>query len=136
MTAMSENTPNAVVRVGNVEFGNRLKLALISGPCQLESRQHAYDMAGALKEIAERAGVDESEVLLDIPNRALLLSEPRIGKTDIPILDGDRVRPLSRYSPLAKAIQSRGVHDWAVMVSTPPRNREEVERAALRTLFD
>jgi HD superfamily phosphohydrolase len=88
------------------------------------------------KEIADRAGVDESEVLLDIPNRALLLSEPRIGKTDIPILDGDRVRPLSRYSPLAKAIQSRGVHDWAVMVSTPPKNREEVERAAMRTLFD
>lgn len=88
------------------------------------------------REIADRAGVDESEVLLDIPNRALLLSEPRIGKTDIPILDGDRVRPLSRYSPLAKAIQSRGVHDWAVMVSTPPRNREEVERAALRALFD
>ncbi|MDW5562532.1 MAG: HD domain-containing protein [Methanomassiliicoccus sp.] len=87
------------------------------------------------REIAERAGVDESEVLLDIPNRSLLLCEPRIGKTDIPILEGDRVRPLSRYSPLAKAIQSRGVHDWAVMVSTPPRNKEEVERAALKALF-
>jgi HD superfamily phosphohydrolase len=88
------------------------------------------------REIADRAGVDETEVLLDIPNRSLLLSEPRIGKTDIPILDGDRVRPLSRYSPLAKAIQTRGVHDWAVMVSTPPEHREEVERAALRALFD
>ena len=71
------------------------------------------------REIADRAGVPDSEVLLDIPHRSLLLSEPRIGKTDVPILDGDRVKPLSRYSPLAKAIQSRGVHDWAVMVSTP-----------------
>jgi uncharacterized protein len=87
-------------------------------------------------EIAERAGVDESEVILDIPNRSLLLSEPRIGKTDIPILDGDRGKPLSRYSPLAKAIQSRGVHDWAVMVSTPREHREDVERAAMRVLFD
>lgn len=87
------------------------------------------------EEIADRAGVDETEVLLDIPHRSLLLSEPRIGKTDIPILEGDRVKPLSRYSPLAKAIQSRGVHDWAVMVSTPPRRREEVERAALKVLF-
>jgi HD superfamily phosphohydrolase len=88
------------------------------------------------RDIADRAGVDEADVILDIPDRSLLLSEPRIGKTDIPILDGDRVRPLSRYSPLAKAIQTRSVHDWAVMVSTPPEHREDVERAALRLLFD
>ncbi|MBI0584224.1 MAG: HD domain-containing protein [Methanomassiliicoccus sp.] len=87
------------------------------------------------REIAEQAGVDEAEVLLDIPHRSLLLSEPRIGKTDIPILDGDRVKPLSRYSPLAKALQSRGVHDWAVMVSTPLEHREDIERAAARALF-
>ncbi len=87
------------------------------------------------REIAERAGVPDSEVLLDIPDRSLLLSEPRIGKTDVPILDGERVKPLSRYSPLAKAIQSRGVHDWAVMVSTPAGNREAVERAAPKVLF-
>lgn len=87
------------------------------------------------REIAERAGLPYSDVLLDIPHRSLLLSEPRIGKTDVPILDGERVKPLSRYSPLARAIQSRGVHDWAVMVSTPAANREEVERAALKVLF-
>jgi uncharacterized protein len=87
------------------------------------------------REIAERAGIPDSEVLLDIPERSLLLSEPRIGKTDVPILDGERVKPLSRYSPLAKAIQSRGVHDWAVMVSTPAANREAVERAAPKVLF-
>lgn len=88
------------------------------------------------REIADRAGVSEEEVILDVPEKALLLSEPRIGKTDVGILDGDRVKPLSRYSPLAKAIQSRSVHDWAVMVSTPRRNREEVEKAALKVLFD
>lgn len=88
------------------------------------------------REIAERAGVSEEEVILDIPEKALLLSEPRIGKTDLSILDGERVKPLSRYSPLAKALQARGVHDWAVMVSTPARRREEVERAALKALFD
>ncbi len=88
------------------------------------------------REIADRAGVSEEEVILDIPEKALLLSEPRIGKTDVGILDGDRMKPLSRYSPLAKAIQSRSVHDWAVMVSTPAQNREVVKRAALKALFD
>src|SRR5579864_2598621 len=49
--------PNPVVRVGSVQIGNALPLALIAGPCQLESRQHALEMASALKEIAARAGV-------------------------------------------------------------------------------
>ncbi len=42
---------------GNVRFGNRLPLALIAGPCAMESRAHALEMAAALKEIAERLGI-------------------------------------------------------------------------------
>jgi 2-dehydro-3-deoxyphosphooctonate aldolase (KDO 8-P synthase) len=49
--------PNPVVAIGKVRFGNKLPLALIAGPCALESRAHAFDMAGALKEIAERLGI-------------------------------------------------------------------------------
>jgi 2-dehydro-3-deoxyphosphooctonate aldolase (KDO 8-P synthase) len=49
--------PNAVVQVGGVKIGNREKVAIIAGPCQLESREHAFEMASALKTIAERAGV-------------------------------------------------------------------------------
>jgi len=49
--------PNAVVKVGNVEIGNALPLAIIAGPCQIESRAHALEMAQALKEIAAKAGV-------------------------------------------------------------------------------
>jgi len=50
-------TPNPRVEVGNAVFSNRAPLALIAGPCQLESRQHAFDMAGSLKELAERLGI-------------------------------------------------------------------------------
>jgi 2-dehydro-3-deoxyphosphooctonate aldolase (KDO 8-P synthase) len=46
-----------VVSVGSVQLGNALPLALIAGPCQLESRAHALEVAGALKEIAERLGI-------------------------------------------------------------------------------
>jgi 2-dehydro-3-deoxyphosphooctonate aldolase (KDO 8-P synthase) len=49
--------PNAVVAVGKVRFGNALPLALIAGPCVLESRAHAFEMAAALKEIAARRGI-------------------------------------------------------------------------------
>ncbi|MEP9398479.1 3-deoxy-8-phosphooctulonate synthase [Mesorhizobium sp. KR2-14] len=51
------NAPNSSVTVGKAIFGNSAPLALIAGPCQLESRQHAFDMVGALKEITERLGI-------------------------------------------------------------------------------
>jgi 2-dehydro-3-deoxyphosphooctonate aldolase (KDO 8-P synthase) len=47
-------TPNAIVEVGGTRFGNALPLALIAGPCALESRAHALEMASALKELAGR----------------------------------------------------------------------------------
>jgi 2-dehydro-3-deoxyphosphooctonate aldolase (KDO 8-P synthase) len=46
-----------VVSVGAATFGNTLPLAVIAGPCALESRAHAFEMATALKEIAVRVGV-------------------------------------------------------------------------------
>jgi len=49
--------PNPIVAVGKARFGNALPLALIAGPCVLESRAHAFDMAGALKEITARRGI-------------------------------------------------------------------------------
>src|SRR5206468_8803722 len=49
--------PSSVVKIGSVEVGNGRKLTLIAGPCQLESRAHALEMASALKEIAAKAGI-------------------------------------------------------------------------------
>jgi 2-dehydro-3-deoxyphosphooctonate aldolase (KDO 8-P synthase) len=49
--------PNSTVTIGNVRIGNALPLALIAGPCALESRAHAFEMASALKEIAARCGI-------------------------------------------------------------------------------
>ena len=50
-------TINSVVTVGKVRFGNALPLALIVGPCQLESREHDFMMAGRLLEICSRIGI-------------------------------------------------------------------------------
>jgi 2-dehydro-3-deoxyphosphooctonate aldolase (KDO 8-P synthase) len=48
---------NATVRIGNLEIANDKPFTLIAGPCQLETRQHAFDMAGAIQEIAKRLGI-------------------------------------------------------------------------------
>ena len=67
MNKIVEPPPNPVVAVGQaffgqvlfgqVLFGNALPLALIAGPCALESRDHALEMASALKEIAGKVGI-------------------------------------------------------------------------------
>ena len=49
--------PNATVRVGSVEFAQDKPFSLIAGPCQMESRDHAHDMAGGLKEITDALGI-------------------------------------------------------------------------------
>ncbi len=54
---MNAVAPNATIKVGSVEIGNAKKLSIIAGPCQLESRAHAFEMASALKEICTEAGV-------------------------------------------------------------------------------
>jgi len=47
----------SVVTVGSVKFANELPISVIAGPCQLESRAHALEVACALKEIAGRLGI-------------------------------------------------------------------------------
>src|SRR3954469_16835763 len=48
---------SSVVSAGPVKFGNNLPISIIAGPCQLESRRHALEVASALKEIAGRLKV-------------------------------------------------------------------------------
>jgi 2-dehydro-3-deoxyphosphooctonate aldolase (KDO 8-P synthase) len=52
-----DQKPNPTVTIGAVRFGNDLPVSLIAGPCALESKAHALEMASALKEIAARAGI-------------------------------------------------------------------------------
>ncbi|RRI03825.1 3-deoxy-8-phosphooctulonate synthase [Mesorhizobium tamadayense] len=81
--------PNASVTVGKVVFANNAPLSLIAGPCQLESRQHAFDMAGALKELTERLGIGlVYKTSYDKANRTSLTATRGAGlDTAMPIFD-------------------------------------------------
>ncbi|MGA3401309.1 MAG: 3-deoxy-8-phosphooctulonate synthase [Acetobacteraceae bacterium] len=48
---------NRVVRVGEVAIGNHLPFVLIAGPCQIESRDHALEVASALRDLSDTTGV-------------------------------------------------------------------------------
>ncbi len=85
MTVHAPTSPNAVVKAAPpgmkpVEIGNAKKLVIIAGPCQLESRAHAFDMAGALKEACDKAGVGLIyKTSFDKANRTSANSERGLG---------------------------------------------------------
>ena len=74
------DSPNAHVTVGQTTFGNDLPLVLIAGPCQMESRQHAFEMAGALKEICARLKIElVYKTSFDKANRTSLTGKRGMG---------------------------------------------------------
>ncbi|MEP9353328.1 3-deoxy-8-phosphooctulonate synthase [Xanthobacter sp. KR7-65] len=80
-------TPDSVVEAGAVRFGNALPLALIAGPCQMESRAHALEVAVALKEIAERRNIGlVFKTSFDKANRTSLAAQRGLGlKAALPV---------------------------------------------------
>ncbi len=80
--------PNAIVTVSApgaepVRIGNALRLSIIAGPCQLESRQHALETAHALKEIADRLKIGLIyKTSFDKANRTSVSTQRGIGLMD------------------------------------------------------
>ena len=72
--------PSPLVEVGGVRFGNDQPLALIAGPCQMESRDHAMMMAEALKALSENLGIGlVFKTSYDKANRTSLSGQRGVG---------------------------------------------------------
>jgi 2-dehydro-3-deoxyphosphooctonate aldolase (KDO 8-P synthase) len=76
------------VPIGNLTLGNDLPLALIAGPCALESRAHALEMSHALTELTARLGIGLIyKTSFDKANRTSLGSSRGMGLAEsLPIL--------------------------------------------------
>lgn len=80
MTLQETIAPSPTVIAGNVTFSNALPIAVLAGPCQMESRTHALEMASALKEICARVGVGlVYKSSFDKANRTSLTGKRGIG---------------------------------------------------------
>jgi len=80
---------NLTVKCGSVEISNSNSFCLIAGPCQLETEQHAMDMAGKIKEITTRLGIGFIyKTSFDKSNRTSLKSKRGAGlEQSLPIFD-------------------------------------------------
>ena len=77
------------VNCGNIEISNNNKICVIAGPCQLETEQHAMDMAGQIKEITKKLGIGFIyKTSFDKANRTSLKGKRGAGlDASLPIFD-------------------------------------------------
>jgi HD superfamily phosphohydrolase len=85
--------------------------------------------------ICRKAGIKDGYAFIDVPERDILLSEPRITRTGIPVYDGE-FKSLSEYTPTAAALQKRRVPSWALLVSAPLTYKEKVKRVCQKVIFE
>ena len=80
---------NLTVKCGNVEISNSNSFCLIAGPCQLETEQHAMDMAGKIKEITTKLDIGFIyKTSFDKANRTSLKGKRGAGlEQSLPIFD-------------------------------------------------
>ena len=80
---------NITVNCDNIEISNNNKICLIAGPCQLESEQHAMDMAGKIKEIASKYNIGFIyKTSFDKANRTSLKGKRGAGiEKSLPVFD-------------------------------------------------
>ena len=68
------------IKIGNFSIGNQLPIAIIAGPCQIESREHAIDIAGKMVEITKELGVNYIfKASFDKANRTSIHSPRGVG---------------------------------------------------------
>lgn len=77
---MTKDTTNKIVNIDNIPCSNDLPFVLIAGPCQMESRDHAFDMCGALVEITQKLNIPFIyKTSYDKANRTSLHAERGLG---------------------------------------------------------
>jgi 2-dehydro-3-deoxyphosphooctonate aldolase (KDO 8-P synthase) len=87
MNAPAALAPNPRVAIRGVTFANDAPIAVFAGPCQMESRAHALEMAAALKEIAARLGLGlVYKTSFDKANRTSISGKRGVGlKAALPV---------------------------------------------------
>lgn len=77
---MSSSQTPKIVSVNQLSISNNKPITLIAGPCQMESRDHAFEVCGALKELTKRLGMQFIyKTSFDKANRTSLKSQRGIG---------------------------------------------------------
>lgn len=95
------------IKIGNFEIANHLPIALLAGPCQIESRQHAIDMAGSMVEITKELDINYVfKASFDKANRTSI-NGPRGVGLDEGIRTFDEIKKLYNNIPIVTDIHEK-----------------------------
>ena len=96
---------NITINCNNIEISNNNKICLIAGPCQLETEQHAMDMAGKIKEISSKFNIGFIyKTSFDKANRTSIQGKRGAGlDKSLPIFDKIKKDSNKIFKLLAKA---------------------------------
>jgi len=86
--------------------------------------------------ICQKLGLQNGAIVIDVPEPGLLLSEPRIARTDIKVLSEDRLNNLSKMTPFSKAIQQKKVSRWVFLVACESSDVKNVAKVAKKVIFN
>jgi HD superfamily phosphohydrolase len=91
------------------------------------------------QELEETLNIPTGHIIIDIPYQELHRAEPRINQTDIVVVEENEAKTLDEFTPVAGAIRSRVVPDWAIVLITDDKFRDLVSKKAekiLNKIFD
>lgn len=114
-----------MVQADDLDQNQRSSIAELAEPEARKEKENA---------VSRKAGIKEGYAFIDVPERDILFSEPRIAGTGLPVYDGE-FRSLSEYTPTAAALQKRRVPSWGLMVSAPLEYRDKVRRVCEKVIF-
>jgi len=87
------------------------------------------------REMEDVLNIEEGHVIIDVPRRDLVLSEPRIDKVRIPVICDNETMSLDQLTPIARAIKEKVIPEWYLMVVADEKHRKkakEIEKVLLR----
>jgi HD superfamily phosphohydrolase len=87
------------------------------------------------QELEEALGIPAGHIIIDVPYQELHRAEPRINQTDITIIDENETKTLDEFTPVAGAIRSRIVPDWAIMIITDEKFKDLISKKAEKVLY-
>ena len=87
------------------------------------------------QELEEVLNVPTGHIIIDVPYQELHRAEPRINQTDITIIDENETKTLDEFTPVAGAIRSRIVPDWAIMIITDEKFKDLISKKAEKALY-
>lgn len=144
MTQHESLKPLARVTVGGVTFANDAPISILAGPCQMESRQHALEMAAALVEVSKSLGFGlVFKASFDKANRTSLSGRRGIGlEAALPVFAEIRetfsipvvtdIHEVSQCAPVAEVVDVLQIPAFLCRPVGQTSSRREPANPALR----